>query len=136
MKDIIISTLDKERILKNIDKARNSGSGVRVDLNPLLNELKRARILPPEKMPSDVVTMRSIIKLVYKNTGKVMQVQLVYPNESDLPNNKISVFAPIATALLGYRKGDTVFWKVPGGEAELVIDEIIYQPEAEGDFTV
>lgn len=136
MKDIIISTLDRDRILQNIDKTRSSGTGVRVNLTPLLNELKRAKIMTPETMPSDVVTMRSIVKLVYKNTGKIMQVQLVYPNESDLTKNKISVFAPIATALLGYRKGDTVFWKVPGGEAELVIDEIIYQPEASGDFMV
>ncbi len=136
MKDIIISTLDRDRILQNIDKTRSSGTGVRVNLTPLLTELKRAKIMTPETMPSDVVTMRSIVKLVYKNTGKIMQVQLVYPNESDLTKNKISVFAPIATALLGYRKGDTVFWKVPGGEAELVIDEIIYQPEASGDFMV
>jgi regulator of nucleoside diphosphate kinase len=136
MKDIIISTLDRDRILQSIDKKRSTGRGVRVNLNPLLNELNRAKILTPEKMPSDVVTMRSIVKLVYKNTGKVMQVQLVYPNESDMANNKISVFAPIATALLGYRKGDTVFWKVPGGDAELIIDEIVYQPEAAGDFMI
>jgi len=136
MKDIIISTLDRDRILQNIDKTRSSGTGVRVNLTPLLTELKRAKIMTPETMPSDVVTMRSIVKLVYKNTGKIMQVQLVYPNESDLTKSKISVFAPIATALLGYRKGDTILWKVPGGEAELVIDEIIYQPEASGDFMV
>lgn len=136
MKDIIISTLDRDRILQSIDKKRSTGRGVRVNLNPLLDEIKRAKILTPGEMPSDVVTMRSIVKLVYKNTGEVMQVQLVYPNESDIANNKISVFAPIATALLGYRKGDTVLWKVPGGEAELVIDEIIYQPEASGDLMI
>jgi regulator of nucleoside diphosphate kinase len=136
MKDIIISSLDRDRILQSIDKKRSTGRGVHVNLNPLLDEIKRAKILTPDEMPSDVVTMRSIVKLVYKNTGKVMQVQLVYPNEADLANNKISVFAPVATALLGYRKGDTILWKVPGGEAELVIDEIIYQPEAAGDLTI
>jgi len=136
MKDIIISTLDRDRILQSIDKKRSTGRGVRVNLNPLLDEINRAKILTPDEMPADVVTMRSIVKLVYKNTGQIMQVQLVYPNEADLANNKISVFAPIATAILGYRKGDTVFWKVPGGEAELVIEEIIYQPEASGDLSI
>ena len=136
MKDIIISTLDRDRILQNIDKTRSSGTGVRVNLTPLLTELKRAKIMTPETMPSDVVTMRSIVKLVYKNTGKIMQVQLVYPNESDLTKNKISVFAQGGTEVRRYGKEGTALWKVRGGEAELVIDEIIYQPEASGDFMV
>lgn len=136
MKDITISTLDRDRIMQCFDKVRVTGTSARVNLNPLINELKRAKIETPEKMPSDVVTMHSIVKLIYENTGKTMQVQLVYPDEADPSNHKISVFAPIATALLGYRKGDSVTWPVPGGNAEFTIDEIIYQPESAGDFMV
>ncbi|MEA5109839.1 Regulator of nucleoside diphosphate kinase [bioreactor metagenome] len=134
MKEIIISSLDMARLRSHIAKARSGGINAPINLNPLQAELDRAKVLPPEKMPPDVVTMHSIVKLDYLNSDKSMQIQIVYPHEADSRQQKISVFAPVATALLGYRKGDTVRWKVPTGEAELRISEIIYQPEASGDL--
>lgn len=134
MKEIIISTLDLARIRGAIDKARSGGINAPINLNPLLAELDRAKILPPEKMPPDVVTMNSIVKLDYVNSKQTMQIQIVYPGQANPSQQKISVFSPVATALLGYRKGDVITIKVPAGLAELRISEIIYQPEAEGDL--
>ncbi|KAF0202731.1 MAG: regulator of nucleoside diphosphate [Bacteroidetes bacterium] len=134
MKDIIISSLDMARLRSQIDKARSGGINAPINLNPLIKELDRAKVLPPEKMPPDVVTMNSIVKLDYLNSSKTMQIEIVYPRQADTTKRKISIFAPVATALLGYRKGDIVKLEVPGGLAELRIADIVYQPEAAGDL--
>ncbi|MBN1462803.1 MAG: GreA/GreB family elongation factor [Paludibacteraceae bacterium] len=46
----------------------------------------------------------------------------------------MSIFSPIATALLGYQVGDEIEWAVPGGMMRVKISETVYQPEAAGDF--
>lgn len=134
MKDIIISSLDMARLRTQIDIARSGGINAPINLNPLIDELDRAKVLPPEKMPPDVVTMNSIVKLDYLNSSKTMQIEIVYPRQADTTKRKISIFAPVATALLGYSKGDIVKLEVPGGLAELRIADIVYQPEAAGDL--
>ena len=40
----------------------------------------------------------------------------------------------VGMALLGYRVGDTIEWKVPGRMRRLRIERMIYQPEASGDY--
>ena len=134
MKDIIISSLDMARLRSQIDKARSGGINAPINLNPLIKELDRAKVLPPEKMPPDVVTMNSIVKLDYLNSNKTMQIEIVYPRQADTAKHKISIFAPVATAMLGYRKGDIIKLEVPGGLAELRVADIVYQPEAAGDL--
>ncbi|HOI88329.1 MAG TPA: nucleoside diphosphate kinase regulator [Lentimicrobium sp.] len=136
MKEIIISTLDMARLRAHIDKARSGGIKAPINLTPLIEELDRAKVLSPDKMPPDVVTMNSIVKLDYLNSSKTMEIQIVYPEDANPAKQKISVFAPVATALLGFRKGDIVSWKVPTGMAELRISDIVYQPEAAGDLDV
>jgi regulator of nucleoside diphosphate kinase len=61
-----------------------------------------------------------------------MVLTIVFPAEADADRGSISVLAPIGTALLGYRAGDTVEWTTPGGPRTFVIEEVIYQPEASG----
>lgn len=70
------------------------------------------------------------------NSSKTMQIQLVYPEQADVSKQKISIFAPVATALLGFRVGDIVEWKMPTGMAQMKITNIVYQPESAGDFDV
>ncbi|MGE5382119.1 MAG: nucleoside diphosphate kinase regulator [Omnitrophica WOR_2 bacterium] len=135
MNEILISSTDAARIQSCIEKARLAGSGVRVNLIPLMNELNRAKKINPEKMPGDVVTMNSLVSLQNSKTNKVIQLSIVYPQDADISKQKISIFAPVATAILGYRKGDTVEWDTPSGKMTFTILDIIYQPEASGDFT-
>lgn len=134
MKEIIISSHDAERIQYCIEKARSGGIKAPINLVPLMNELNRAKKVKPEKIPSDVVTMNSIVSLYNEKTGKVMQIQIVYPDDADISKSKISVFAPVGTALLGYRKGDMIQWNTPSGETKLTILDILYQPESNGIF--
>ena len=78
--------------------------------------------------------MNSIVRISFLNTNKTTQFQIVYPDQANIKENKISIFSPVATALIGYKVSDEVEWIVPSGMTKLRIDEIIYQPEAAGDY--
>lgn len=134
MGQIILSKLDYTRITESIKQAKQLGKIAVNEANKLLNELSSAKVVESNEIPSDVVTMNSIIKISFLNTEKVVQFQLVYPENANIKENKISIFSPIATALIGYKLNDEVEWLVPSGLTKIKIVEIIYQPEASGDF--
>jgi len=136
MSRLIISRVDYARIKKCINNAQANRSVNKNEAETLLNELESAKIVEPEKMPSDVVTMNSIVKLVFLNTEKRVEFQIVYPDNANLKENKISIFSPIATALIGYKVSDEIEWIVPAGLTKIKIEEIIYQPESAGDYSL
>lgn len=136
MTNIIVNRLDYLRILKQIDEARLNKTIDVSEAEKLLHELNSAIILDPDKIPGDVVTMNSVVKISFADSGKQQEFKIVYPNDSNFKEKKVSIFSPIATALIGFRVGDLIEWIVPGGLTKIRIDEIIYQPEASGDFTL
>jgi regulator of nucleoside diphosphate kinase len=97
-------------------------------LAALAGELRRARVVPRAEIPRDVVTMNSTVRLRDLETEEDETYTLVYPDDADIEANKISVLAPVGTALLGYRAGDVVEWPVPAGVARLRVEEVIFQP--------
>lgn len=136
MSKIILSKLDFSRIKACIHDARQFKSIDAKDAEALMNELNSAKVIDSEKMPGNIVTMNSIVKISFLNAKKQTKFQIVYPGKADLKNKKISIFSPIATALLGYKAGDEIEWIVPAGPTKIRIDEIIYQPEAAGHYDV
>jgi regulator of nucleoside diphosphate kinase len=136
MSKIILNRLDYERIKKCIKDAQLFKSISKREAETLMQELDAAKILEPEEIPSNVVTMNSIIKMSFVNSGKQVRFQIVYPDKADIRENKISIFSPVATALIGYKTGDEIEWIIPAGITRIRIDEIIYQPEAAGHYTV
>lgn len=135
MRNIIVNRLDYARIKKCINDAKQFNSISNAEAQNLLKELNSAEIVEPEAIPSNVVTMNSIVKLSFSD-GKKVQFQIVYPDQANLRENKISIFSPIATALIGYKVADEIEWIVPAGLTKIVIEEIIYQPEAAGDYNL
>lgn len=101
-------------------------------LSRLRGELERARIVPPELVEADTVTMHSTVELRDLENDELASWTLVFPDEADLDAGKLSVLAPIGTAMLGYRAGDTFRWETPAGEREMRIEKVIYQPESAG----
>ncbi|NCA85551.1 MAG: nucleoside diphosphate kinase regulator [Clostridia bacterium] len=134
MRGLIVNRLDYGRIKKYIEQARQLRSINAAESEKLLIELESAQIMEPQDIPSDVVTMNSIVKVSFLNNNKEVQFQIVYPDQAKFKEQKISIFSPIATALIGYQVGDEIEWVVPGGLTKLRIDQIIYQPEAAGDY--
>ena len=112
------------------------GEHSRSDLRNLREELDHATIVSPGDVQPDVVTMNSKITLRDVDTSEERTVTVVFPNDADLAAGAISVLAPVGTAVLGYRRGAVIEWPVPAGTKRFLIEDILYQPEAAGDFDV
>ena len=136
MSEIMMNKLDYVRIQKAINDAKQTRSLKASEALNLLQELKSAKIVEPTEIPANVVTMNTIVKISFLNTNKTVQFQIAYPQEANLKKNKISILSPIATALIGYKVGDEIEWIVPAGLTKVKIEEIIYQPEAAGNFNL
>lgn len=131
---IFITTTDAERLRNLIRDMKNPNDHERIYLKLLTEELLRAEVVEPLKIPRDVVTMNSLVKFRDMETREVYMYSIVYPANSDFENGRISVLAPIGMALLGYRVGDVVEWPVPAGMRRLKVEEVLFQPEAAGQF--
>jgi regulator of nucleoside diphosphate kinase len=129
---LIFSEVDHSRLKALIDTARADSRDREDYLASLEAELGRARVVPPGKIPPDVVTMNSTVRLRDLDSGDAVTYTLVYPSSADISEGRISVLAPVGTAILGYRQGNTVEWSVPVGLRRLKIEEVIYQPERAG----
>src|SRR5690242_18362250 len=133
---IYITEPDYNRLSALIEKKRESNGIDRQYLNKLEAELDRAEIVDPKDIPADVITMRSKVRLKDLVSGNSNTYSLVFPTEADFAEGKISVLAPIGTAILGFRKGDTIEWQVPSGLRKLKVEEVLYQPESAGDHNL
>ena len=121
---IFITEEDRARLDALIRRALGVHAHQPGYLAALAGELRRARVVPRVEMPEDVVTMNATVRVRDLETGDEDTYTLVYPHEADIEANKLSVLAPIGTALLGYRAGDVVEWPVPAGVARLRVEKV------------
>ena len=134
---IYISQTDSERLQNLIELVRNGRERSNLSyVSRLEGELEYAEVISPQKMPPDVVTMRSKVRLKDLDRNEETVYSIVFPSEANFEEGKISVLAPLATALLGHRRGATVEVEAPGRVRRLKILEILYQPESAGDFNL
>lgn len=131
---IFITEYDLKRLRELISEHRHTEPRNRGYLENLETELARATHVDPKDVPPDVVTMNSKVCLEDVETGDEIILTLVFPEEADHSQSKISVLAPLGTAVLGYRVGDTFSWKVPAGVVSYRIKELLFQPEASGNY--
>lgn len=131
---IYITECDMDRLHELLTVPLRFGGRDKGHLQELEKELLRAEIVPPKDMPQDIVTMNSKVRLKDLDSEEEKIYTLVFPKNADVSQHKISILAPIGTALLGYRVGDVISWEVPKGKRKLRIEEIIYQPEASGHY--
>lgn len=103
-------------------------------LSALEEKLDRARLAGPATLPRDVVTMNSRVRLRDPRTDLAVQFALVYPERADTDAGRLSVLTPLGVALLGSREHDLVAWQTEDIESRLVVDRVVYQPEAAEDF--
>ena len=129
---IIINEFDAERIDRLLEQPAYANSPV---ANALNDELDRAQMCAPEAMPHDVVSMNSQVRFRDLTTGEERVRTLVVPAQMTDSSSQLSVMAPVGAALLGLRTGSTIHWELPGGAStHLEVLELLYQPEAAGEF--
>src|SRR5581483_4734178 len=125
---ISITDIDRKRLEDLIAAARPRPDAREGSLNALQGELRRARIVPLSRMPEDVITMNSVVRLRDLDSGETETYTLVFPSDADVSLQRISVLAPVGTAILGYREGDVIEWQVPAGLRRLEVVEVVHQP--------
>ncbi len=115
---------------------RKATPGDRDRLSRLDQELGRATVIPPEYAPRNIVTMNTRARVWFAETGTEMACTLVFPGEADYEKSRISILSQLGAALIGRKVGETVHFEAPAGLQEVRIEEILYQPEAEGNFSL
>jgi regulator of nucleoside diphosphate kinase len=131
---IYVTEFDQKRLGDLLNGAQSWNKKDQDYLSKLEEELEWALVVPPRDIPGDVVTMNSQARIRDLDSNEEMIFTLVFPAEADYERGRLSILAPIGTALLGYRTGDTVEWAVPSGVRRLKIEQVLYQPEAAGDY--
>lgn len=129
-RNIYITREDMIRLRSLISAVKST----RDDLSSLRAELDQAQVMAAEEIPRDVITMNSQARLRDKATREIMTFTLVFPENASIEHNRISVLAPIGTAMLGQRQGDELEWEVPAGTVHLKVTKVLYQPEASNHF--
>ena len=133
-RQIYITDFDLQRLEELIEAAKARSTRDSSNIEQLEEELLKAEVVDPAGIPPDVVTMNSKVCLKDLDSGEELEYTLVFPPEANLAAGKISILAPVGTALFGYRAGDRISWAVPGGTRKLKIKKVLYQPEAAGDY--
>lgn len=121
---IIIAQEDFEILNAYVKGVGSEKDFDRRDAVLLQEELKKATLVKKEELPEDVVRLNS--RVIVKETGKdkIIELVLVVPEKADIKQKMVSVFAPIGTALIGFRQGEKVKWDVPAGNKTFTIMEV------------
>lgn len=94
------------------------------NFSKLYEEIKKAQIVEPADFPKDIVRLDSTVVVRDLKTKRDMTITIVLPQKADIKQRKVSVLAPIGTALIGFRKGQTVSWQVPSGKKDFMIIDV------------
>lgn len=128
---IVLSSLDLDRLDQLLSRLPATDPA-RLQLE---QELERGAVVEPAAMPANVVTMNSTVRLRLLKTGEEPCLTLVYPKDLDATGDKVSVLAPVGSALLGLSEGDQIQWPMPDGEIQPIqVLQLVYQPERAGQL--
>ena len=132
--DTLITDTDRRRLRSYLQRAAHSGGPDMGRLAPLRNRVQDAKVVGSTEVPSNVITMNSLVVLHNLDSGDHMTCRLASPYEARQSPRNVSVSRPLGTALLGKRVGQIIRW--PGGSRDrsLRIQQVLYQPEAAGDL--
>lgn len=130
---IYITRSDMDRLRDLIEGVRAYNPKPNPNLDKLEKELDRAKVVSPSKLPEGVVTMNSRVRVLDIDSTAEATYTIVFPGQSKIADSRISILAPIGTALLGYRVGDIVEWETPSGLKRLKIEGVLFQPDAGED---
>ncbi|HXS54765.1 MAG TPA: GreA/GreB family elongation factor [Hanamia sp.] len=90
----------------------------------LSQELGKAKLVDAAEFPMDIVRLDSTVVIRDVQTKRDMTITIVMPQSADIKQKKVSVLAPIGTALIGFKKGQTVSWEVPAGKKDFIIMDV------------
>lgn len=126
----LVLTTDDYKLLTSLLNAWGGKTAFdRKNTEDLKAELKKAKLVSNESFPSDFVRLNSRVTIKAEDKNETMELMLVTPDKANIKEKKISILAPIGTALIGFRQGQKVNWQVPAGKKTFTILEVVNQVE-------
>jgi regulator of nucleoside diphosphate kinase len=122
---LVLRKDDYNLLISYLNGSRGKTPFDRRNAEELQAELKKARLVEQTDFPIDVVRLNSTVRIKAEDKDEVMELKLVTPDNADIKEKKISIMAPIGTALIGFRQGQKVKWRVPAGKRTFTIIEVI-----------
>ncbi|MDT7526528.1 nucleoside diphosphate kinase regulator [Pseudidiomarina sp. GXY010] len=124
--DIILSAADVATIERYIEKMPHANEQVLA----LENELARAKVVKHQDLPSDVIAMGSRVTFRIAELNKEFSKTLCYPEQLANHEDGISIFAPVGSALIGLRVGQSIDWPLNGSVRHVEIIAVSPAPVA------
>src|SRR6478735_990513 len=113
---LTITDEDYETLNNYIKGEKSIRSFDRNNTTLLREELRKATLVKKSELPADVVRLNSRVKIKEGKKDKLIELILVLPEKANIKERKVSIFAPLATALIGFRQGEQIKWNVPAGQ--------------------
>lgn len=138
-----MEVLTSERTLTELDQVRlttlvhkhDRGGPASPQTERIAQALDLADIVPSRQVPPDVVTMYSQVLLLDVATGQRSKLAVCYPQDAEPAAGFVSVLSPVGAGLLGLKVGSVFRWQTPTGEErQAQVLELLFQPEASGDY--
>lgn len=126
----VVSSLDKDRL----ETVLSPDQGTGWPLHRLRTLFESSKVVAPKRVPSDVVTMNSKVRIRDLQWDEVETITLVYPDHAGDTPGSVSVTSPLGAALLGTRVGEEARWIGARGPRRVVVEAIDFQPEKEGRY--
>jgi regulator of nucleoside diphosphate kinase len=124
-KELVLRTDDYKLLISYLNGGNGKPGFDRQNAEDLHAELKKATLVHKDHFPLDVVRINSTVRVKAEDKNEIMEFMLVTPDRANIKERKISIMAPIGTALIGFRKGQKVKWQVPSGKKTFIILEVI-----------
>ena len=135
--EMFVTETDRERLQNLIQLVRaGNGDAESHDVKLLEEGLESADVVLSQEIPADIVTMRSKVKLEDVDSGDRSTYSIVFPTEADPESGRISILAPLASAVLGRRVGEIVEFQAPSRLRRIRLEKMLYQPESAGDYSL
>jgi len=133
LRKIVVTQTDLERLQRLLEQSSGGANAERAEVLDL--ELAEAEVAASEAIAPSVVTMNSTVVFEDEGTGEHQEVTLCYPHDAKGSPGRVSVLAPVGSALLGLSVGDELAWPGPGGKSMTVrVKDLLYQPESAGEL--
>jgi regulator of nucleoside diphosphate kinase len=125
---LVLAKEDYEIIMSYVKRGLRTITFNRRDSEELEMELRKAKLVDQHELPEDVVRLNSTVTIKEEKENKVMELTVVMPEKANIKEKLISIMSPVGTALIGFRKGQQVKWKVPAGKKTFTILNVQNQP--------
>lgn len=126
---LIITRKDYEILYSYVKGFKPVSAFDKENVTLLEQELRKAKVVKSDQLPEDIVRLNSRVVIKEGSKGKLFELVLVVPEKADIKEGRISVFAPIGTALIGFKQGAKIRWEVPSGNKTFTIIKVYNQQE-------